>query len=240
VGQHVIYVRRSYKEATAADVSDEMQEAACRAVLPAGANYVLRGLVFCSCGTRMRGEAHLQRGTERRYYRCPTLGCRARRCPADEVEGEVLAAIARGVLPASVIDAARTELRRILETPEVATAGRQRTRLLTRLDQLKKQHAWGDLSDADYQVAREATRSALAELPDGDRIRTFDAYRARVLALPEAIEGASPARREELGRIVVERVVVRDRRLEAIEWVPAVRPFFEKRQRECPQGDSNP
>ena len=44
-------------------------------------HYVLRGLVFCSCGTRMRGEAHLQRGTERRYYRCPTLGCRARRCP---------------------------------------------------------------------------------------------------------------------------------------------------------------
>ena len=38
VAQHVIYVRRSYKEATAADVSDEMQEAACRAVLPAGAS----------------------------------------------------------------------------------------------------------------------------------------------------------------------------------------------------------
>ena len=37
VGQHVIYVRRSYKESTAADVSDEMQEAACRAVLPGGA-----------------------------------------------------------------------------------------------------------------------------------------------------------------------------------------------------------
>ena len=37
VGQHVIYIRRSYKEATAADVSDEMQEAACRAILPAGA-----------------------------------------------------------------------------------------------------------------------------------------------------------------------------------------------------------
>jgi site-specific DNA recombinase len=32
-----IYIRRSYKVATAADVSDEMQEAACRALLPAGA-----------------------------------------------------------------------------------------------------------------------------------------------------------------------------------------------------------
>ena len=38
MAQHLIYVRRSYKEATAADVSDEMQEAACRALLPVGAS----------------------------------------------------------------------------------------------------------------------------------------------------------------------------------------------------------
>lgn len=202
-------------------------------------HYVLRGLLYCGCGTRMRGEAHLQRGTERRYYRCPTLGCRARRCPADLVEVSVLATIARGVLPATVIDAARVELRRPLETPEVAVAGRQRARLLTRLEQLKKQHAWGDLSDTEYQAERDATRAILGDLPDGDRIMAFDAYRARVLALPDAIEAASPERREELSRIVVQRVVVRDRRLETIEWTPAARPFFE-RQRECPQGDSNP
>ena len=72
-----------------------------------------------------------------------------------------------------------------------------------------------------------------------DRIRFFDTYRARVLELPDAIEAASTARREELSRIVVQRVVVRDRDLASIEWVSAVRPFFE-RQRECPQGDSNP
>ena len=202
-------------------------------------HYVLRGLLFCGCGTRMRGEAHLQRGTERRYFRCPTLGCRARRCPADLVEDDVLATIARGVLPATVIDAARAELRRLLETPEVAVAGRQRARLLTRLEQLKKQHAWGDLADAEYLSKRDATRADLAELPDGDRIRAFDAYRARVLALPDAIEAASLERREELSRIVVQRVVVRDRQLEMIDWAPPARPFFE-RQREYPQGDSNP
>jgi hypothetical protein len=117
--------------------------------------------------------------------------------------------------------------------------GPQRARLQTRLERLKKEHQWDDLSDEEYQTARDATRSALAELPDGDRIRTFDAYRARVLELPDAIEAASPARREELSRIVIQRVVVRDRRLASIEWIPAARPFFE-RQRECPQGDSNP
>ena len=136
-------------------------------------------------------------------------------------------------------DAARTELRRRLETPEVAVAGRQRARLLTRLEQLRKQHGWGDLGDADYQAQRDAVRAALAALPDEDRIRSFDAYRARLLALPEAIAVASPARREELCRIVIERVVVRDREVAAIEWTPPARPFFEK-QRECPQGDSNP
>jgi DNA invertase Pin-like site-specific DNA recombinase len=197
--------------------------------------YVLRGLLYCTCGTRMRGEAHLQRGTERRYYRCPTLGCRARRCPADGIEEEVLASIAGGVLPQAVIDAARTELRRRLETPEVAVAGRQRARLITRLEQLRKQHAWGDLTDAAYQAERDAARAALAELPDGDRILAFDAYRARILALPDAITAASGARREKLCRIVVERVVVRDRQLETIDWTPPARPFFE-RQREYPQG----
>src|SRR5665811_2616779 len=191
-------------------------------------SYVLRGLLYCTCGTRMRGEAHLQRGTERRYYRCPTLGCHSRRCPADQIEEEVLASIADGVLPQAVIDSARAQLRRRLETPEVAVAGRQRARLLTRLEQLRKQHAWGDLTDAAYQAERDAARTALAELPDGDRIVAFDSYRARILALPEAIAVASGARREELCRIVVERVVVRDRQLESIDWTPPARPFFER------------
>jgi hypothetical protein len=46
---------------------------------------------------------------------------------------------------------------------------------------------------------------------------------------------ASPARQEELCRIVVEQVVVNDRNLEEIVWTLPARPFFEK-QRACPQG----
>ena len=201
-------------------------------------HYVLRGLLVCACGTKMRGEAHLQRGTERRYYRCPTLGCRARRSPADVIEASVLATITDAVLPDSVIEAARAELRRRLETPEVATAGRRRPRLMNKLEQLKKQHGWGDLTDAQYLTQRDAIRAELAALPDDDRIRSFDAYRARLLALPEAIAVASPARREELSRILVERVTVRDREIVAIDWTPQARPFFENGW--CPQGDSNP
>ena len=161
-------------------------------------HYTLRGLLHCECGARMRGEAHLQRGTERRYYRCPTLGCRARRCSADVVEEEVLGVIAEGVLPDAVVDTARKELNRRTHTPELANAGRQRARLTTRLEQLKKQHAWGDISDEEYRGERDAAQAALSKLPDGDRIIVFDSHRARILALPDAIVAASPARREEL------------------------------------------
>jgi hypothetical protein len=40
--------------------------------------------------------------------------------------------------------------------------------------------------------------------------------------------------------VVVAQVVVRDREVQAIDWTPPARPFFAKKQRECPQGDSNP
>lgn len=101
----------------------------------------------------------------------------------------------------------------------------------------RKQHGWGDLTDEDYRAQRDEGRAALAELPDGDRIVTFDVHRARILELSEAIAVASPVRREELCRII-ERVVVSDRRIQGIEWTPPARPFFE-RQRECPQGGSS-
>ena len=159
--------------------------------------------------------------------------------PAARVEQEVLAAVGEAVLPSMVVDAARAELRGRLAIPAVAISGRQRARLQTRLKQLKKQHGWGDISDADYQRERDVVRVALADLPDDDRVRSFDAYRTRLLELPDAIAAASPARREELARIVVQRVVVRDRQVQEIVWTPPARPFLEK-QRACPQGDSNP
>ena len=94
------------------------------------------------------------------------------------------------MLPQTVIDEARAELRRRLETPGIAMAGRVRARLLTRLEQLQKQHAWGDISDAEYQAQRDADPAALAELPDGDRITA-------VRRLPGA--GSGPARRDRRG-----------------------------------------
>jgi len=184
----------------------------------------------------MRGEAHVQRGSEIRYYRCPNGACHRPRLPADRIEREVVSAIGQAVLPDAVIDAARAELRRRLAVPQVVVSGRQRARLQTRLEQLRKQHQWGDLSDADYLAQRDAVNATLNSLPDDDRIRSFDAYRTRLLALPEAVRVATPERLEELCHIVVAEVLVSERELQAIEWTPPARPFVAKRQRACPQG----
>jgi hypothetical protein len=79
----------------------------------------------------------------------------------------------------------------------------------------------------------------LAQLPDGDRVIAFDVHRARILALPEAMAMASPTRRQELCRIVVERVVIADREISEIEWKPAAKPFLE-RQLGAPKGIRTP
>ena len=152
----------------------------------------------------------------------------------------MLASIAQGVLPDAVFQAARAQLGRRLDTPSAVDSGRQRGRLAKRLEQLQKQHEWNDLSDAEYLKARDETKAALAELPNGDRIITFDAYRARVLELRDAIAVATPARQEELCRIVIERVVVDDRHVAEITWTPAARPSSRKDSGCAPKGAQAP
>ena len=200
--------------------------------------YALRGLLTCSCGTRMRAWAHVQRKTDTRYYRCP-MRCGSRQVRADAIEAEMFARIARCVLPDRVIDRARSELRRRVETPQIVSAVKQRERLEGRLAALKKQHGWGDLSDRDYLASRDEAMAALSRLPDGDRVIAFDGHRARLLAVADAIASASPERQEELCRIVVEGVVVHDREVTSITWTAPLRPFLAIQQW-YPQGDSNP
>ena len=100
----------------------------------------------------MRGEARVQRGGERRYYRCPVANrdvsrldshekpvrCSARLLPADPAETVVLDAIRGAVLPSRVIVEAREELRARLALPRDGLAKRQRARQETRLERLRE------------------------------------------------------------------------------------------------------
>jgi hypothetical protein len=93
-------------------------------------------------------------------------------------------------------------------------------------------------NDDEYRRERDDTQAALARLPDWDRVIAFDTHRARILALPDAISVASAEKREQLARIVIQRVVVADRQILAIEWTAPAQPF-QKRQQACPQGGSS-
>ena len=218
--------------------------------------YLLRGVVVCACGTPMRGEARVQRGGEQRYYRCPAAGrtvtrldanrnpvrCDAKLVPADAAEQAVLRAIESAVLPQKVIDAARTELRQRLSVPVSGIVDRKRRRLEGRLIKLRDLYEWGDLAESEYRTRVAETREALELLPSEDRVILFDRNRRVLTSMAENIAAASPIQRSELVRLLVERVVARDRQVRDsdIEWTPPAQPFFETRCLVCPQGDSNP
>jgi site-specific DNA recombinase len=222
-------------------------------------DYPLRGVIVCRCGCRMRGEARVQRGGERRYYRCPRAGqqivqlfdakpavCHERLVPADAAEKTVLNAISRGVLPADVIEAARDELRQRLAVPHDSLTARQRERLKQRLEQLRKQHEWADISDEDYRAKRAETLEELALLPDSDKLVAFDRNRRIMTSMAANVSAATSAQQGELVQMLVERVVASGGKVSErdITWTPPARPFFAEaggeRWWECPQGDSNP
>ena len=147
--------------------------------------------------------------------------------------------IGTAVLPEPIVNAAQAELRKRLQTPAVVDVGRQRARLTT-----GSSRSGSRTRGATSQTPRTSPSETQSAPPWLAYRTATGSARSTPTGLaswscPEAITLASPARREELCRIVVERVVIRDRRLDSIVWTPPVRPIFEK-QRECPQGDSNP
>jgi DNA invertase Pin-like site-specific DNA recombinase len=217
--------------------------------------YLLRGAIYCRCGARMRGEARVQRGNERRYYRCPRAGqqvvqlvdgqpatCHERLVPADAAEKIVLNAISRAVLPADVIEAARDELQRRLQVPHDSLTGRQRARLQQRLEQLRKQHEWSDITDEDYRAKRAETLEELSLLPDSDKLVAFDRNRKIMTSMAANVSASTPQQQAELVQMLVGEVVASGGKVSErdVTWTPPARPFFAEVAAaswlECPQG----
>jgi hypothetical protein len=57
-----------------------------------------------------------------------------------------------------------------------------------RLLNLRKQHGWGDVSDAEYRTQVEETRRMLAEVPDHDKLVLFDLNRRAVTTRAEVLD----------------------------------------------------
>ncbi len=202
--------------------------------------YLLRGLAFCSCGSRMRGDARVRNGREYRYYACPVsdgrgrwlgptgeeLSCQERRIRAEVAEADVLYAVRALVLPAAVIDLAREELaRRLALAPPDLTESQRRT-LKVRLENLRKQHEWGDIDDPEYRAAREALERQLMLLPDPDKVVGLDQRRKVLVSMAENLERATPLQRRAIVELLVERVTIADRSVRATLWAEAARAFL--------------
>ncbi|HSW41275.1 MAG TPA: recombinase family protein [Patescibacteria group bacterium] len=197
--------------------------------------YLLRGLVYCSCGSKMRGDARVHGGREYRYYACPTADgrgrwygtsgearpCHERRVRAEVAEESVLSRVRRLILPPSVLEVAREELARRIALPLPGATDAQRTRLRGRLEALRKQHEWGDLTDAEYRAARDEVERALILLPDPNKIVDFDARREVFISMAENLERATPEQRRELVELLVERVTVGGCLVDRVIWTPA-------------------
>ena len=203
-------------------------------------DYLLRGLVHCSCGARMRGGAKVSRGNDWRYYTCPVAEersaifgadgkpviCPEKSVRADDAEAVVLAAVAQLSLPDEAIRDARDELRRRLRAPASGTSDKERARLQQRIENLRKQHEWGDISDNEYRSGRADAEAQLAGIPDNDKLVMFDRQREILLSMAENIKQATPAQLEELIGHLVGRVEATDRRVVRIVWTPPAQPFF--------------
>jgi hypothetical protein len=133
--------------------------------------------------------------------------------------------------------------------PATSGADKERARLHQRIENLRKQHEWGDIDDASYRSGRADAEAQMAGMRDNVKLVMFDRKREILLSMAENIEHATPAQLQELVAQLVERVETADRRVTRVVWTPAARPFFAAGEVVtydsgallwCPQGDSNP
>jgi hypothetical protein len=104
---------------------------------------------------------------------------------------------------------------------------------------LRKQHEWGDLSDAEYRVKRAAVAAEMAVHPDENTVVLFDHNRRVMTDMAQNVGRATPEQRAELAGLLIEKAVAGNGTV-ALTWSGPARPFFTGRWWVCPQGDSNP
>ena len=203
--------------------------------------YLLGGLVFCSCGTKMHGTAQKSRGKEWLYYVCPVaerrrarfddegnlVACHARRVRADEADAFVLEALRTFRLPDSALAEIRAELERRRKAHKPGDIDRQRERLEGMLAHLGQRFDWGDLEEPEYRQKVGEVRRQLAALPSpDDMIILFDRFRAQVRSFPETLDAASNEDLRGFVADLVERVEAADRQVARVVWTAPARPFF--------------
>lgn len=211
--------------------------------------YLLAGVIHCACGTRMRGETRVARGREWRYYLCRSCG--ASSVPADAAEAAVLAELARlPLLTKRTMERAATAAEERITGPVVRSDAKRREQLERRLTLLRKQHSWGELTDAQFRADTAETRAELATMPDPDRVVAFTNSRRILESVADLIAEGGPLNHQRLIRATVERVTAEDRLVTKVVlsrvirdslWLRRPRTVSRRRQpNTCPSARSQP
>lgn len=128
---------------------------------------------------------------------------------------------------------------------DVADPAAERQRLAGRLDRIKSLFGWGDLGEAEYLAEREEIRVRLAALePAPVQRRNVEAVAALAGSAYAAWTAGRPAERHKIAVALIEKVVVRDGKAEAVTPRPILRemlPEWSGSSRSCgSDGDRSP
>jgi len=127
-------------------------------------DYELSGHVFCQCGAKVWGKRNKTRNYLYIRYQCPRCGCCIEKVYLEAVvKTKILPLLADPHWLKTYLDEHRQDGGQEYKE-RLASLEKEINRRLTYLHNLKRQHAWGDWTDEEYQQERDRTKIELERL----------------------------------------------------------------------------
>jgi DNA invertase Pin-like site-specific DNA recombinase len=104
----------------------------------------------------------------------------------------------------------------------------QRTKLITKLERLKKLYGWGDLKEDQYLKERDGINKEIQMLtPPEEKSKVLDQLAAFLRDVSEAWKEADQNQRNRVARQLFQEIWVKDKQLIAVKPRPELDPFFQ-------------
>ncbi len=127
-------------------------------------NYELSGHVFCECGAKVWGKRNKVRNYVYLRYECPRCGRYVEKVYLEAiVKTKVLPVFTDPAWLKAYLDNHGQDNSEVVKV-QLTGLEKQINRRLTVLHNLRRQHAWGDLTDEEYQEERDNVKGDLARL----------------------------------------------------------------------------
>ena len=174
---------------------------------------LLRGLLYCVCGQRVRTDGTMgtpprQRKMHPRHKDCADWGPKAS-YSAEAYEPWIVGQVTGIRVDQATID----QVIRAVSTPKVMPLDANRARMERMKRELALDHAAGKIADETYLARVAVIRQEMAALATGEppAIAPADKVVAKLRQLPETWAKATPAGRVELLNSIYERITVKGR-----------------------------